>query len=130
MTDSETRWAVRAQVEEDIRRAIREAIAATGLRETARAVGISTPGLVQFLDGATPRSPTLALLRAWYFAQLPHGIDPPPVLARAALDLLVEPLLLESARRVVLRRILAEIAGGHCRAGTRPPRWLDALTES
>ena len=54
---------------EELRAAAAARVQVTGLRGTAKEIGMSASGLLKFLAGAQPYKPTLGRLRAW------HGDD-------------------------------------------------------
>ena len=59
-----------------IRAALHQRIEETGLRATAREVGMSPTGLRQMVEGATPYKKTLDRITTWYAL---WRKDPPPV---------------------------------------------------
>src|SRR4028118_2013034 len=59
-----------------IRGALRQRIAETSLRATARELGMSPTGLQQMIEGASPYKKTVDRITAWYAA---WKKDPPPV---------------------------------------------------
>ncbi len=116
----------RAASESLLRSAVLERVAETSLRNAAREIGMSPPGLKLFLLGGSPRSKTLEKIRAWHLA---HGSEGPSVdAARGALRLLVCQLPTDE-RVPVGRLMLAVLAYLHRRRGSRRPRWLAPLRE-
>lgn len=51
---------------EKLRDTLQHRVYATGLRRTAREVGLSAGGLMNFLEGAAPYNKTIGKLRSWY----------------------------------------------------------------
>jgi len=49
-----------------LRRAVRERVEESSLRQVAREVGTSHPTLLDFLGGSTPRASTVVKLRRWF----------------------------------------------------------------
>jgi|SRR5215207_1872991 len=111
-----------------IREAAAAAVARTSLRQVARDVKISAPGLALFIDGSTPRDRTLSKLREWYFSEEATRGGVTVVSARAALDLLVSSLP-EEDRRMARLGILTGLHGIWSRRGTAVPAWLVGLME-
>lgn len=109
-----------------VRHAAHAAVERTSLRAVARRVGMSTPGLVRFLEGATPHEETFRKLREWYFGELATHASPTAEDARAVLDLLLESLA-EGERSRVARKLLQTIRAAHREEGIEPPGWLQAL---
>jgi len=54
---------------DEIRTALRRYLEGESLRQTAREVGMSPTGLTNFLNGATPFTPTVRKLKKWYEEQ-------------------------------------------------------------
>ena len=113
---------------DELRDAARRAVEVSSLRQVAREIGLSAPGLSSFLEGASPRRGTVRKLQAWYVRRSTAGTDVSEETARAALDLLVDSLT-ERKRGKVQRMILDVLGEAHRRGGTEPPPWLDVLRE-
>lgn len=99
-------------------------IAQHGLRATARAIGMRPFGLQYFLDGGTPRSPTLKKLEDWYIHSIasasPREGERIPLVA---LEILVRDL--PPRRRVEgMRRSLSFFKDLYKSLGTDAPDWL------
>ena len=111
-----------------LRAAAASAVDRASLRSVARSMGISAQGLALFLDGATPREPTLRKLREWYFTEAAtrSGLDADG--ARAVIELFLESLV-DGARPKVFRQVIDEIDTAHREQGTSPPAWLRDLLE-
>lgn len=110
-----------------IRHAAQVAVERTSLRAVARRVGMSTPGLVRFLEGATPHEETFRKLREWYFGEFATSASPTAEDARAVLDLLLESVA-ENQRPGITRQLIDTIRAAHREEGIEPPGWLQALS--
>lgn len=107
--------------------ALREKIAQTSLRQTAREVGMSPSGLHRVLDaGGSPWAKTRAKLQQWYMKSAATSGSTAPETARAAIEVLLAGM---SARekRVVERRLLVYLAELH--GPGRVPDWLEKLRD-
>lgn len=81
-------------------------VASDGLGQVARAIGVPKSGLKYFLEGATPRRPTLRKFQDWYLRVTLEGIPSSEASAEAAalaflLRDLPEPLRPEAYRRAL-----------------------------
>jgi hypothetical protein len=117
----------RAASIEALRVAVEGRAEETSLRQTAREIGMSAPGLSLFLNGSSPRPITLEKIRAWHLAAA--GPDVPVESARTALHALVCHLLPGDGRVRMIRKILATMAQQHRRQGRPFPPWLARLSE-
>jgi hypothetical protein len=87
-----------------VREAAQRAVEETALRQVAREVGMSAPGLANFLQGGEPLKNTARKLADWYLrrtVQTPQGIDTDT--AGVALALLMQGLPAAHAERLALR---------------------------
>lgn len=108
-----------------LRLAVGERVEATSLRNVAREIGISPPGVALFLGGTSPRSATLAKLHAWHREHIgPDGMS--AVTACATLHLLVGHLPADE-RLPAIRLILGIISQLHHQQGSSGPPWLAPL---
>ena len=128
MNPAKPHWRRRRVPVRTLREAAAAAVTRTSLRQVARDVKISAPGLALFLDGSTPRDRTLSKLREWYFSEEATRGGVTVVSARAAVDLLVSSLP-EEDRRMALLGILTTLHGTWTRRGTAVPTWLVGLME-
>lgn len=110
-----------------LRDAARGAVARTSLRQVARDVGMSAPGLALFLDGSMPRESTLEKIRTWYFSEAASRSDTSHHTARAAIELLLEPMPSQETRERVYGEILGVLTRPYRRKGIVPPLWLREL---
>jgi hypothetical protein len=111
-----------------LRAAARRSALGYGLRKTARAVGLTAPGLDNFLKGCKPREDTLRKLTEWYFRNGAQSVEVSPELAEAALSVLLDRLPAEEPQRGRTRSvILRKLARGYRAAGVEPPPWLADL---
>lgn len=107
-----------------LRRAVCQAVEHSSLRRTARAVGMSAPGLKHFMDGGTPLRRTVRQLTRWYEAEIIGRIS--PATAADLLDALFGELAADERPGAVHRAV-------RCFAETfdslRAPRpeWVTAL---
>jgi hypothetical protein len=110
-----------------LREAARRAIAASGLRPVAAAIGVSHSGLKKFIEGAEPYSPTFRKLQEWYLrALIPDGYHDDEVKAIAAAVLLQDfaPKDRENAARELVEMLVRLFR----KAGREPPGWVNQLT--
>jgi hypothetical protein len=108
---------------ENIRRAVREHVAATSLRSMARELGASPSGLSKFLDGAHPYRKRFLRLKAWYARNQHEPMQLSDGDARAALTLLTAGM--EKERRdVATEAIIEALTAGFA---DNPPTWLHGL---
>lgn len=107
------------------REAAARAVEHWGLRPTARAVGMTAPGLQLFLDGSTPQQRTLKKLREWYLREQKKGAPGGPDLAtiQSALDALLQGVP-EPTRSRARAKLLRAAAWAYSEAGIEAPAWL------
>lgn len=106
-----------------LRDAARQAVARASLRQVARAIGVSAPGLRLFLEGGAPRRSTQQKLMEWYI----RGIETQEIaadVAAIALALLLARLPDGAVKLETERQVLAAIRSGHQKAGILPPEWV------
>lgn len=127
MTEQRVRTPRRRVSVDALREAARGAVARTSLRQVARDVGMSAPGLALFLDGSMPRESTLQRIRTWYFSEAVSRSDTTHQTARAAIELLLEPMPSQEIRERVHGQILGLLAKAYHRKGVVPPLWLREL---
>lgn len=114
---------------DSIRSAVGSAVIRTSIRRVVRDVGMSAPGLTQFLEGGTPREKTLRKLREWYFSEAGTRSDITETTARAAMEVLVEPIAARHRGRA-REQIVEVLVQAHRRQGTAPPQWLHYLQDT
>jgi len=106
--------------------AVRERVAATSLRHTAREVGMSPSGLQRVLDsGGSSWMKTAGKLQRWYVRNGANAESVDPDTARAAIHILLAGMP-ERDRPRVRRGLLAYLAEMH--GHNRLPDWLDKLS--
>jgi hypothetical protein len=88
---------------DELREAIIEAVAASGLRAVARQVRMSPTGLNKFIQGASPYNPTIRRLRLWHAAWAAEDPERRLEEAISALLVLVEPADRDRARAGLVR---------------------------
>ena len=110
-----------------LRDAAREAVRTSGLRRTAREIGLSSMGLSSFLKGARPQSATVAKLTAWYVRTASERAERPTAgTARAALGILMN--YLPSKQRTEAVREVRAVLERQSKAGGVPlPEWVEDL---
>jgi len=106
--------------------AVRERVAETSLRQTAREVGMSPTGLQRVLDsGGSSWMKTAGKLQRWYVRRGANAGSVDPDTARAAISILLSGMP-ERDRPRVRRGLLAYLAEVH--GHDRIPDWLDKLS--
>jgi hypothetical protein len=111
-----------------LRAAARRAVDERGLREVARAVGMSGSGFSKFLRGSVPRAGTRRKLVVWHAREAAETGELSPEAAEAVLSLLLDGLA-EPRRARVLADVLARVEAEHRGQGTLAPEWLRRLRE-
>ena len=120
---------VRPERVEELRDAARQAVELESLRSVARAIGLSAPGLSDFLAGSRPRQRTLRRLVAWDLRRRrPSGEEPPPETIENAIALMTERLW-RAERARTRRELLQVIAEAFRRVDVAAPTWLTTLQE-
>ena len=109
-----------------LRDAARQAVARASLRQVARAIGISPPGLRLFLDGSAPRRATQQKLVEWYVRGI-QAQDIAADVATIAMALLLARLPDGAVKLATEREVLVAIRSGHEKAGISPPEWVRTL---
>ena len=120
-SSSASRHSIRMKL---VRQAARQAVSAAGLRAVARDIGITAPGLTNFLLGTNPRPATQEKLVTWYLRQGAQGLSVGSDLAEVALGVLLERLPESDARKHTERAVLRALLRGHQRVRIAPPAWL------
>jgi hypothetical protein len=110
-----------------LRDAAMQAVARASLRQVARAIGVSAPGLKLFLNGGAPRRETQRKLMEWYI----KGVETQEIstdVAAIAMALLLARLPDGAAKLQTEHEVLAAIRRGHESAGIIPPQWVRMRT--
>lgn len=123
LMSARTETAQSDQLLEEIRRAVRERVAATSLRSLARELDTSASGLSKFLDGAHPYTKRFLRLKAWYVRSQREPLLLSEADARVGLTLLTAGMR-EEARAIAVGKIVDALTDGF---GKRPPAWLASL---
>jgi hypothetical protein len=95
---------------------------------TASSIGMSAPGLRNFLDGGTPRRSTFRKLSEWYVRQAASAGDVSDEAIEAALALMLEGLP-ESGRADAARMVLDVLRTAYQKHGAHVPGWLERLQQ-
>ncbi|HEX8276888.1 MAG TPA: hypothetical protein VF615_29880 [Longimicrobiaceae bacterium] len=93
---------------------------------TASSIGMSAPGLRNFLDGGTPRRSTFRKLSEWYVREAASVGDVSDEAIEAALALMVEGLP-ESERADAVRMVLDALRTAYQKHGALVPGWCERL---
>jgi hypothetical protein len=112
-----------------LRVAAASAVRSTSLRTTARKIGLSAPGLSNFLHGCDPRETTLQKLTEWYIRNGAQSVAVTPDLAEAGISLLLDRLPAGKVRERTRADVLRELEAAHRKARVQPPPWLASLVE-
>lgn len=112
---------------ENMRDAVAGRVRNNSLRSVAREIGMSAAGLMKFLGGSAPYTPTMRRLRIWYVrhAAVKTG-EVLPDDAAAALDVLLFDLAPEP-RRQAAARVIDAMAEGYAESGKDTPGWVEDL---
>lgn len=93
---------------------------------TASAIGMSAPGLRNFLDGGTPRRSTFRKLSEWYVREAASAGDVSDEAIEAALALMLSGVP-ESGRADAARMLLEVLRTAYQKHGAPVPEWRDRL---
>jgi hypothetical protein len=106
------------------------AVQSTSLRATARKIGLSAPGLANFLRGCDPRETTLRKLTEWYIRNGAQSVEVSPELAEAGISLLLDRLPAGKERERTRAGMLRDVEEAHRKVRVQPPPWLSVLMEA
>jgi hypothetical protein len=95
----------------------------TSVLSTATAIGMSAPGLRNFLDGGTPRRSTFRKLSEWYVREAASAGDVSDEAIEAALALMLDGVP-EGGRADAARMVLQTILAAYQNHGAPVPKWL------
>ena len=109
----------------ELRRALRDEVAATSLRHVSRQAGMTTGGLQKFLDGAKPYMATRRRLERWYGQHGPgrHETSLSGPSAMAILRVLVQDLA-PARHRPTLELLVQSLEDAYALAQLPEPGWL------
>lgn len=93
---------------------------------TASSIGMSAPGLRNFLDGGTPRRSTFRKLSEWYVREAASTGDVSDETVEAALSLMLDGVP-ESGRADAARMVLDSILVAYRKNGVPVPGWVATL---
>lgn len=112
---------------ENMRNAVADRVRSNSLRSVAREIGMSAAGLMKFLAGSAPYTPTLRRLRIWYVRHAATRTgEVQPGDAAAALRVLLFDLAPEPRRRAAAR-VIEVMAEGYDESGRETPPWIEDL---
>ena len=94
---------------------------------TASSIGMSAPGLRNFLEGGTPRRATFRKLSDWYVREAASAGDVSDETIEAALTLMLEGVP-ESGRADAARIVLDALRTAHQKHGAPVPGWLERFS--
>jgi len=107
-----------------LRRALREEVAATSLRNVSRQTGMTSAGLQKFIEGGQPYTATRRRLERWYVLHGPGRHQAPSGGgALAILRLLVQDLS-PARHRPTLELLVKSIEDAYSSAQLTPPGWV------
>lgn len=109
----------------ELRRALREEVAATSLRHVSRQAGMSAAGLQKFLEGGKPFTATRRRLERWYVLHGPgrHETSLTGPGAMAILRVLVQDLA-PPRHRPTLELLVQSLEDAYTLARLPRPAWL------
>jgi len=109
----------------ELRRALREEVAATSLRHVSRQAGMTAGGLQKFLDGGRPYTATRRRLERWYVLHGPgrHETALTGPGAMAILRVLVQDLA-PARHRPTLELLVRSLEDAYALARLPEPAWL------
>lgn len=112
---------------DNMRDAVADRVRSNSLRSVAREIGMSAAGLMKFLAGSAPYTPTMRRLRVWYvrYAAIKTGAVQPAD-AAAALNVLLFDLAPEP-RQKAAARVIDATAEGYIDSGKEVPAWVEEL---
>lgn len=113
---------------EPLREAVRRAVERSSVLATASSIGMSAPGLRNFLAGGTPRRSTFRKLTSWYVRQAASDSDVSDETVQAALALMLDGVP-ERGQRDATRMVLDTLRAAFEKHGTPIPSWLDRLQQ-
>ncbi len=108
---------------EPLRVAVRRAVERSSMLATASSIGMSAPGLRNFLDGGTPRRSTFRKLAEWYVREAAATGTASDETAQAALAVLLNGVP-NSVRQDAARIVLDAIRKAHEKHGAPLPDWF------
>lgn len=109
-----------------LREAVRRAVERSSVLATASSIGMSAPGLRNFLEGGTPRRATFRKLSEWYVREAARAGDVSVETVEAALMLMLEGVP-ENGRADAARIVLDAIRVAYKRQGVPVPNWWERL---
>jgi len=111
-----------------LRRALREEVAATSLRNVSRQAGMTAVGLQRFIEGGKPYTQTRRRLERWYVLHGPgrHETALSGGSALAILRVLVQDLS-PPRHRPTLELLVKSLEDAYSTAGLPRPEWLGEL---
>ena len=106
-----------------VREFVRQESERTSQNVVAREIGVGAPTLLNFLEGATPRSRVGRKLRVWYARVAVRNRYLHPALAEDVVSLLCSGLT-DGNRARFLRAVVERLTALHREQRTPPPEWL------